>query len=70
MGGGRLTSSDSGAGTAPTLPAPTLELVCSECGYGVIVRRVPPICPLCGQGAWDSPGWRPFTRRPELPPAA
>lgn len=30
---------------------------CSECGYGVSVRRTLPLCPMCGGAAWES--WRP-----------
>ena len=49
---------------------PTLELVCAECGYGVIVRRPPPVCPMCGRHAWEPPVWRPFSRRPGPPDIA
>jgi rubrerythrin len=30
---------------------------CSQCGYGVSVRRTLPMCPMCGGGTWES--WRP-----------
>jgi rubrerythrin len=29
------------------------ELVCRECGYGVVVRRDPPECPMCRSNAWS-----------------
>jgi rubrerythrin len=53
-------------------PMPTLELACGSCGYGVIVRRAPAACPMCGQDAWEPPLWRPFGRRFSRPtePAA
>lgn len=35
---------------------------CAECGYGVTVRRVLPLCPMCGGTAWQHSSWRPFTR--------
>jgi hypothetical protein len=28
------------------------ELVCGSCGYGVIVRREPPRCPMCRETDW------------------
>jgi rubrerythrin len=42
--------------------APTLELACGACGYGIVVRRVPRSCPMCGRRAWEPPSWRPFSR--------
>jgi rubrerythrin len=53
-------------------PTPTLELACGSCGYGVIVRRAPAVCPMCGEHAWEPPLWRPFGRRFSRPtePAA
>lgn len=38
------------------------EFRCSECGYGVIVQRELPPCPMCQGEAWERGGWRPFTR--------
>jgi rubredoxin len=38
------------------------EFHCSGCGYGVIVQRVLPLCPMCGGTAWEQAAWRPFTR--------
>jgi len=39
------------------------SLVCSACGYG-IVRRVPPeLCPMCGEhDGWALSSWQPFGR--------
>jgi rubrerythrin len=28
------------------------ELWCRRCGYGVVVRRDPPECPICRQTNW------------------
>lgn len=28
------------------------ELWCRRCGYGVVIRRDPPECPICQQTAW------------------
>ena len=28
------------------------ELWCARCGYGVVVRREPPECPLCRETYW------------------
>jgi rubrerythrin len=38
------------------------EFHCSECGYGVVVQRVLPSCPMCGGGAWEASTWSPFSR--------
>jgi hypothetical protein len=32
------------------------EFRCADCGYGVIVQRVLPPCPMCGGGVWE-PSW-------------
>jgi rubrerythrin len=29
------------------------ELFCRECGYGVVIRRHPPECPMCRSKAWS-----------------
>jgi rubrerythrin len=29
------------------------ELFCSECGYGIVVRRDPPDCPMCRSSEWQ-----------------
>jgi rubredoxin len=38
------------------------EYHCSECGYGVTVHRMLPICPMCGGTAWEQTAWSPLTR--------
>jgi rubrerythrin len=38
------------------------EFSCSECGYGVIVARELPPCPMCGGESWEQAGWAPFAR--------
>ncbi len=38
------------------------ELRCAVCGYGVIVSRRPPACPMCQGSRWDEVGWRSFAR--------
>ena len=44
--------------------APKLELCCALCGYGIIARRPPVHCPLCGEDSqWVAP--RPIGSRPE-----
>lgn len=30
------------------------ELFCRECGYGIVVRREPPDCPMCRSNDWSS----------------
>ena len=30
------------------------EFRCSECGYGAVVRRALPPCPMCGGTVWES----------------
>jgi rubrerythrin len=35
-----------------TLLAPARELWCKRCGYGVVVRREPPACPICREKGW------------------
>ncbi len=30
------------------------EFRCSDCGYGVFVRRELPICPMCGGAVWEA----------------
>ena len=41
------------------------EFRCADCGYGVIVQRVLPACPMCGGGVWE-PSWSRF--RPPADP--
>jgi rubrerythrin len=28
------------------------ELWCGGCGYGLVIRREPPECPICRQTSW------------------
>jgi rubrerythrin len=28
------------------------ELFCAACGYGIVVRREPPACPMCRANDW------------------
>ena len=39
------------------------EFHCAECGYGVIVSRELPRCPMCSGTVWEQSAWRPFTLR-------
>jgi rubrerythrin len=41
------------------------EFHCSECGYGVAVRRELPRCPMCGGTVWEQAAWSPITRARE-----
>ena len=38
------------------------EFHCCECGYGVIVYRTLPQCPMCGGTSWEPSAWSPFGR--------
>jgi hypothetical protein len=38
-----------------------IELVCSECGYGIVSASPPETCPMCQGSSWDMPAWRPFS---------
>ena len=38
------------------------EFNCSECGYGVIVSKELPLCPMCGGESWEQANWAPFAR--------
>ena len=42
------------------------EFHCGECGYGVIVSRELPRCPMCGGTTWEQSAWSPFTLRSDL----
>ena len=35
-----------------TLMQSVRELWCAGCGYGVVVRREPPECPICREANW------------------
>jgi hypothetical protein len=43
-----------------------VELVCAECGYGIVVATVPDTCPVCHASSWDLPAWRPFSALAEF----
>jgi len=32
------------------------EFRCAECGYGAVVQRVLPNCPMCGGTVWERRG--------------
>lgn len=34
------------------------EFRCPECGYGAVIHRVLPRCPMCGGTVWERPGPR------------
>lgn len=38
------------------------EFHCAECGYGVTVYRVLPLCPMCGGTEWEQSAWSPLSR--------
>ena len=38
------------------------EFHCAECGYGVTVYRVLPVCPMCGGTQWEQSAWSPLSR--------
>ena len=42
------------------------EFSCSECGYGVIVSKALPLCPMCGGNSWEQALWAPFGRAEAL----
>ena len=35
------------------------EFRCADCGYGAVVQRALPICPMCGGDVWESHRPRP-----------
>jgi rubrerythrin len=35
-------------------PLDARELFCGECGYGIVVRRDPPECPMCRTTSWST----------------
>ena len=41
--------------------AASTSLVCSNCGYGITIRREPPDCPMCQASSWEPGRWRPFS---------
>jgi rubrerythrin len=38
------------------------EFHCSECGYGVMIVRALPRCPMCGGRSWEQTAWSPFSK--------
>jgi len=59
-GSGRNTETLSSAGLADFLAtgqSAAGEFHCSGCGYGVIVQRELPRCPMCSGTAWEQAGW-------------
>lgn len=30
------------------------EFRCADCGYGAVIHRVLPLCPMCGGAVWES----------------
>lgn len=38
------------------------EFHCSECGYGVMIVRALPVCPMCGGRSWEQTAWSPFSK--------
>ena len=40
------------------------EFRCAECGYGVVVRRVLPECPMCRGRSWEDPATSPYRLSP------
>ena len=38
------------------------EFRCADCGYGVVVKRVLPQCPMCRGQAWEDPMTSPSMR--------
>lgn len=39
------------------MPA-TGEFRCAACGYGAVIHRVLPLCPMCGGTVWEPRGAR------------
>ena len=37
------------------------EFRCAQCGYGVIVKRVLPECPMCRGRSWEDRATSPYT---------
>jgi hypothetical protein len=38
------------------------EYYCAECGYGVSVRLLLPVCPMCRGRSWEDAATSPFAR--------
>jgi rubrerythrin len=39
---------------AASAQAAVRELFCGRCGYGIVVRREPPDCPMCRSTTWTT----------------
>jgi hypothetical protein len=39
---------------APAGDAAAGEFHCADCGYGIVVSRRLPRCPMCGGGVWEA----------------
>lgn len=58
-------SATSGAPTFLIAGAPTAGTFrCAECGYGIAVRALLPICRMCRGFLWDDPTTSPYGRPP------
>jgi hypothetical protein len=42
------------------------EFHCAECGYGVTIVRVLPVCPMCRGTSWEQSEWSPFRKATSL----
>lgn len=38
------------------------EFRCAQCGYGVTVRQMLPVCPMCRGRSWEDPATSPYVR--------
>ena len=45
----------------PHAPTGRREFRCA-CGYGIILDRPLPACPMCQSEVWEQVGWQPFAR--------
>lgn len=43
------------------------EFRCAECGYGAVVQRTLPPCPMCGGTVWEQSTWSRFRLPPDEP---
>lgn len=42
------------------------EFHCADCGYGVMIVRALPACPMCGCSSWERTDWSPLTHARSL----
>ena len=62
-----VEAADSGAPTFRTAgTAAAGEFHCAECGYGIAVQTLLPICPMCRGLVWDDSATSPYGRRRSL----